>query len=113
MSYFYSHIIEIESVISALDELNLKDDHKSHLASLIDSTIHQTILDVILSKLSSDDKKAFLWRLRENPQDKKLLEFLNDKIDNVEEEIRQAVKEVKKELHKDIKQAQRIKRGGK
>ncbi len=107
MSYFYSHLVEIESVVIKLAELDLTDDQKKHLASLVDSTIHHTVLDLVLSKLSEEDKKIFLKKLGDDPQDKQLLEFLGEKIEGVEDEIKQVVKELKKELHEDLKEAKK------
>lgn len=110
MSYFYSHIIEIESVILKLEEMGLPNEQKIQLAQLIDSTIHQTILDIIFSKLSDEDKKIFIEKLQEDPQDKKLMEFLNSKIENVEDEIKEAIAQLKEELHQDI---EKVKKEGK
>ncbi len=108
MAYFYSHIVEIETVTSKLDEMNLKDDHKKHLTQLVDSTIHHTVLDIILSRLSDADKKIFLEKLAENPSDKELLNFVTTKVGGIEGEIKKAVKELKEELHADIKEAQKL-----
>lgn len=108
MAYFYSHLVAIETVTSKLDEMNLKDDHKKHLTQLVDSTIHHTVLDIILSKLSDADKKIFLERLEKNPEDKELMTFVNEKVDGVEDEIRVAVQDLKEELHNDIKEAQNL-----
>lgn len=102
MSYFYSHIINIESLITSLDELDLTSPQKRHLSELIDSTIHHVVLDVILSKLSDEDKKIFIVRLKKDPDDKQLMEFLNSKLASLEKDIDRAVNELKTELHKDI-----------
>lgn len=110
MAYFYSHLIEIESIMVELDELDLSIDQRLDLASLIDETIHHTILDTILSKLSLQDKKIFLELMRQNPKDKKLMEFLINKMDNIEKEIKKTAEELKNELHEDIKAG---KKGGK
>lgn len=105
MKYFYSDIVEIEEILVKLDELNLTDEQKIHLSALVDSTLHHTILDLILSKLSDTDKKAFLHRLQEDPENRQLMEFLTDKIDGIEDEITRAVKKLKEELHEDLKEA--------
>lgn len=107
MAYFYSHLIEIETVTAKLDELDLTDEQRARLATLVDATLHHTILDLILSKLSSVDKKAFTARLQEDYKDRKLLEFLKSKIDNIEEEIQKAAEKVKRELHEDMEEAKK------
>lgn len=105
MNYFYSHLIEIESIIVKLDELDLSGEQKKHLAELLDSTIHQTVLDMILSKLSEEEKIVFLQKMKENPTDKELIKFINTKVENIEDEIKKAAEKLKNELHEDIKEA--------
>lgn len=105
MKYFYSHLIEIESLTIRLEELNLSDSQRLHLTSLLDSTIHQTVLDIILSKLSPVDKVAFVERLRTDPEDHKMMDFLSARIENIEGEISRVIDELKQELHEDLKEA--------
>lgn len=105
MKYFYSHLIEIESIVVKLDELKLSDTQKVHLTSLLDSTIHQVVLDIILSKLSDEDKKIFVEKMMGDPTDHKLMDFLSTKVENIEEEISQAVENLKEELHQDLQEA--------
>ncbi len=104
--FFYSHLIEIESIIIELDKLDLSSEQKTHLTSLIDSSLHHTILDAILSELSPQDKKVFLNRLKEDDHSK-IWEFLNGKVDFVEEKIKKSADDLKKELHEDLKEAKR------
>ena len=107
MAYFYSHLVEIESVTVVLNEMNLSDSQKKHLASLIDSTIHHTILDIIFSKLSLQDKEMLINKIKNNPEDKEIMKILNEKVENIEVEIKEAVTKLKKELHEDIKESKK------
>ncbi|MDO8639047.1 MAG: hypothetical protein Q7R43_05725 [Candidatus Daviesbacteria bacterium] len=107
MAYFYSHLVEIESVTLALDNMNLSYSQKKHLASLIDSTIHHTILDLIFSKLSKTDKELLVEKIKKNPEDKEIMKILNDKVENIDMEIKEAVSKLKKELHEDMEESQK------
>lgn len=102
--HFYTHIIEIESLVVELDKLNLSDQEKIHLARLIDSNLHHTVLDVILSQLPEDEKQVFLRNLKESNHDK-IWEHLNSIVDKIEEKIKNAAEQLKKELRHDIKEA--------
>lgn len=104
MKYFYTHLVEIESVTEELDQLDLSEKERHHLAQLADSSIHHTILDVVLSKLSETDKKIFLSHLKDDDH-QKIWQFLNEKADNIEEEIQEVAQELKEQLRKDIKEA--------
>ena len=102
MKQFYTHLIEIESIIIELDKLGLSEEQKIHLTDLIDSSLHHTILDAVLSELSPSDKRVFLNHLQENDPSK-IWKFLNGKIDNIEEKVKKAANELKLELHKDLR----------
>jgi Mg/Co/Ni transporter MgtE len=107
-THFYHQVIEIESLIVELDKLELSADEKAHLASLIDSSLHHTVLDAVLSELPEQDKKVFLKHLETNDHPK-IWTHLNDKVDNIEEKIKKAADELKTELHKDLKEAKQVK----
>lgn len=108
MKQFYSHLIEIESIVLELDKFDLSEEEKIHLAQLIDSSLHHTILDAILSELKEEDKRIFLRHIHENDHDK-IWQFLNGKVDNIEERIKKTADDLKKELHKDLKETKRVK----
>lgn len=110
MKKFYTHLIEIDSIIVELEKLNLSESEKLHLAGLIDSSLHHIVLDAILSELGEEDKKAFLRHLESDDQEK-IWEHLNSKVDNIEDKIKKAAEGLKEEIHKDLKEAHKIKGG--
>lgn len=108
MKYFYSHLIEIDSIISSLDEMDLTDEEKLHLAKLLDSSLHHIILDAILSELSDSDKRAFMQYAAGEDHDQ-IWKFLNEKIDGVEDKIKRSAEDLKFKLHEDLKKANKLK----
>lgn len=104
MKYFYQHLIEIESIAIELDKLDLSKEQKLHLASLVDSNLHHTILDAILSELAEEDKKVFLSHIK-SEDNEKAWQLLNDKVSNIEDKIKKVAEDLKEELHKDLKEA--------
>ena len=105
---FYSHLIEYETVYIELDSMDLTDAEKKHLAEIIDSNLHHTVLNAILSELSDEDKEKFLGHLRDGNHDK-VWEHLNDKTDSIEEKIKNAAESLKKEIHEDLKLSKKLK----
>ena len=91
----------MDFLLAVLEEMDFSDEQKAHLLSLIDSTIHHTVLDTILSELSEEDKKIFLMYVA-NDDHKSVWRHLNSKIEHIEEKIKTVVENLKKELHKDI-----------
>lgn len=111
MKHFYSHLIEIDTLIVELDSMDLSEKEKLHLASLIDTNLHHAILDAIFSQLSDRDKTVFLEHL-DSKDHQRIWKFLNGKIDKVKEKIKLAAKNLKEELHKDIKESKKLKGKG-
>lgn len=106
MKQFYSHLIEIESLIIELDKMDLSTVEKHHLASLVDSSLHHEILDAVLSELSNDDKITFLTYLKDDAH-LKIWQFLKKRVDKIEEKIKNAAEDLKRKLYQDIKEAKR------
>jgi DNA-directed RNA polymerase specialized sigma24 family protein len=103
IKHFYSYIIETDSLIAELDEMDLTEAQRSHLEALIDSSLHHTVIDAILSELSEEDKKVFLRHMH-TKQYEKLWKHLHTKVEDIETKIQKAANELKKELHKDIRE---------
>ncbi len=104
MKQWYTHLVEIESVIIELDKMDLSKGEKLQLAHLIDSSLYHTILDTVLSQLQKEDKKSFLVHLKNGDHDK-IWAFLDSRVENIEIQIRKAVDDLREKLHKDIKEA--------
>lgn len=105
-NYFYTHLIEFESIIVELDKMDLTDEQKLHLASLVDSSLHQTILNAIFSELSDADKRIFVQHLDKKDHEK-IWRFLTEKVDRVEDKIKKAAEDLKKELQQDLRKAKK------
>lgn len=103
--YFYTHIIDTSTLSLELGNMNLTPKERLHLISLVDANIHHEILDLILSELNPSDKKTFLAHLASENHDK-VWKFLKNKVDNIEEKIKKTAEDLRKELHRDIKNAQ-------
>lgn len=105
MKYFYTKYLFLEEFLAEFHTLDLSKEEKSHLSYLVDSSLHHVILDEILSNLKVEDKNIFLNLLKENPSSEKLMEFLNSKVEGIEEKIKKVSGELIKEMHEDVKKA--------
>lgn len=105
--HFYSKFIVFEKIVEAMEGLELSQKERKHLADLMDSSLRHAILDEILSNLEEEDKKVFLKMVHEEPESEKLLHFLEQKIDKVEEKIRKVSDDLVDQMHKDIKEAKK------
>lgn len=100
--YFYSHLIDDDVLETELDILEISDTEKDDLMELSHVHVHQTVMDAILSVLGHSDKQRFMELVAEG-EDEQIWEHLNEKVDNIEDKITVAAKQIKKELRKDIK----------
>lgn len=108
MKQWYTHLVEIESIVVELDDMQLSKEEKLHLAHLIDSSLHHTILEAVLLELSDQDKKIFIEYLNENNHDK-IRHFLNEKVERIEKKIKNTAEQLIKEFKKDLKEAKQLK----
>lgn len=108
MKYFYTHLVEIESLVVELDDLGLSAKEKKELAALVDSMIHSSIMEMIFLELNEHDKEKFIEYLKNDEKDE-IWEFLNKRIDKIKDKIKTVADELKEDLKKDIKQSKRKK----
>lgn len=101
--YFYSHLIEIDSLVIELNKMDLSDEEKNHLILLTESSLYHAILETILSELSDEDKKIFLKHLVNEDHDK-IWQLLNKKVIDIENKIKKTANDLKIQLHEDIKE---------
>ena len=107
--HFYSHLIEIDSIMVSLATLDISAKEKQELILIVESSVHHLVVDTVLSELVEEDKKIFIIHLaKENHIG--LWTFLNHKIHNVEDKIRQAVSGLVSELHQDIEKTKKQKK---
>lgn len=97
--HFFSHLVEMNALEVEIDSFDLSTAEKKEIKKLIDESIYHSVLDAILSELSEKDKKVFLSHLADDDHTK-IWEFVNKKVENIEEKIKKAAEEIKKELHK-------------
>lgn len=100
--HFFSHLVEVDTLHLELDNHDLSDEQKEEIKRLMDESIYHTVLEAILSELSEEDKKVFLTHLMDDDHGK-IWEFVNGKVENIEDKIVKAAEDIKKELHSDIK----------
>ena len=106
--HFYTDIVEVDSIFVALDKMDLTSEELSQLKEMVESQVHQVVIDTVLSQLSEKDQKLFLTYLAHGRHDE-ILQHLKKNIEKVEEKIIKAVDELKNDLHADIKESRQKK----
>ncbi|KXK10994.1 MAG: hypothetical protein UZ22_OP11002000520 [Microgenomates bacterium OLB23] len=104
MTYFYTHIVNVQSLHDALDNAGFTDYERKELIIIAQDSLHHVLLDTILSRLAEEDKKVFLTNIH-NEDHKAIWAHLKEKIENVEDTITHTAENFLAHLHYDIKRA--------
>lgn len=83
-----------------------KDD-REEIERLIDETIHNEILNTILTHLPKDEHQKFLEYVHKDPTNNKIIEWLKEQIKDIEEKIQSTANSLKKELLAEITKSHR------
>jgi hypothetical protein len=103
---FYDHLIIIEEVVAVLDTHDLTSTQKQEFLDLIDQTMHQDILNTILTLLPREHHETFLAKFHASPGDHLLMTFLKEHSPaDMEKEILKSALKVKKQILKEIEQS--------
>lgn len=99
--HFYHHLVPLDSIIIELNKLEMSDDERNHLVMIVESNVHVIIIDLVLSNLTTEDKKEFLNHLKADDHEK-IWSLLKEKTENIEEKIKTSAEELLKEFINDI-----------
>ena len=102
--YFYTHIVDPSDIHRELDILDIEPHERNHLTLILESSLHHHIVDIILTELSDDHKKAFLMHMADDNHDG-MWEIVEAGIDNPEQKIKECLDSFKNEIMKDIQAA--------
>jgi len=73
---FYDYLIKIEEITVELEGYEMTVEEKEEFITLIDETLHNHTLNVILSNLPQERHEDFLSLFYEAPHRPELLDFL-------------------------------------
>lgn len=99
--HFYSHLFDFEPLRVQLIALELTEDEQNELLEIAEDTLHHSIVDLILSELSEDDKQKFMRLLLQEEHDE-IWTHLNERIENIESKIIDTAEKLQEELHADV-----------
>ncbi|OGK17143.1 hypothetical protein A2690_02100 [Candidatus Roizmanbacteria bacterium RIFCSPHIGHO2_01_FULL_39_12b] len=104
--HFYTHLIEIEPILTTLDEVVITDAEKKELLTIVERTTHYAVINVVLGKLKNEDKKQFISHVAKDEHDK-IWELLSKKTKDIEKKIKNAVRDIHLSMIDDVKKITR------
>jgi hypothetical protein len=108
MKTFYSHIVDWQQVVVRMEELEIDEHDRIGLSNLLEETLHSHIVAAVLDELDEKDRENFV-RLMRDGDDGKIWEFLDKRVLNIENKIKQAADDLEEKIHEDIKEAKDVK----
>lgn len=104
--HFYTHLVEIDTIRLELDRLSIQSAEREELIMIIHESLHHVVIDLVLTELTSSDRKLFLSYVMQGCHDEIWI-LLEQKIEKPEEKMRNAIKSFVIELHRDIEDLQK------
>jgi hypothetical protein len=109
MKAFYSHLIIIEDIHSALGEYEMDQAERQELLTLAEQILHHHTLNVVLNHLPPEKHSHFLEGIETDIENTKWLEFIKAEIKaDVELAIKTQAEKIKKEILVEIKRSKRV-----
>lgn len=103
MSTLVKHFIKNPKIYLEIQKFELEQSEKNNLTDLVTLLYHQKLLNKFLEQLEEEDKKVFL-ELVLLSSDENYLEFLHQKIVNLEEVVVEAIGEIEEQILEDFRE---------
>lgn len=99
---FWDKLIEVEEIKTRINEHDLKEEEKKELVKIVYQTLDIRVTEVVLSSLPKEKHQSFLDLFSPKTPRFELMAFLKEEIEDIEEKIEDLVKEVKREVLKQL-----------
>lgn len=95
---FYDHLIILTDLEIKISGLGLEPEEREELGQLVEETVHYRILTRILDSLPQENHEEFLDFFHQAPYEENLLDYLKEKIEDIEEIIKKEIKDLEQSL---------------
>ena len=101
---FYDHLIILSEVEAEVKVIAETEEERHELWQIVDETINNRVLELLLDKLAEEYHDEFLEKFHEAPHDETIFDYLKEKIDeNIEGFIKEEIGNLAYAILKDIK----------
>ena len=96
---FFDYLIVFEEIDVEIKNLISDVDEREELWKIVDEVVHHHVLTCVLEKLPDVHHSDFLEKYHSCPYDVRLIDYLNEKIEeDIEDIIRKRMEDLEKEL---------------
>lgn len=101
---FFDYLIILDDVEAEIKGVAESEEERHELWQIVDETISNRVLELLLDKLAEEHHDEFLNRFHGAPHDESLILFLNHRIDgNIENLIKEEVENLADEILREIR----------
>ena len=100
---FYDYLVILDDVDAEIKDIVETEEERHELWQIVDETINNRVLELLLDKLEEEHHDEFLEKFLEAPHDESLILFLNHRIDgNIENIIKDEINKLASEILAEI-----------
>ena len=97
---FFADLVVLEEVEVFINAKAASKEEKEELWHLVDKITQTRVMDTILTKLPRKHHEEFLEKFSNFPHDERLMDYLKEKVEDIEEHIQKEIKLLKSEIVK-------------
>ncbi|MDO8551233.1 MAG: hypothetical protein Q7S03_00940 [bacterium] len=106
---FFDHLVVLSEVELKMSSCDYLPGEKEKVHHLIEETITYRVITKILDHLPREHHEEFLKRFHAAPHHASLMSFLKERVENIEDYIREEVKDIELMFLADIESSKRAK----
>jgi hypothetical protein len=100
---FYKNLVTLTKIEILIKKSAISNDEKEELWRIVDEIVHHRIMGCVLGTLPREHHEEFLMKLKNDPHDTELINYLEEKTNiKMSEKIRQEIVAIEKEILKDL-----------
>lgn len=102
MKSFYQNFVNLELFHQEFDRLGLSPEEREELFKILEEIYVQRLIDRVLDELPNEEKKKFMKILIKKAE-LDMIEFLREKVEDVENKLKKEVETLTAELLLEVK----------
>lgn len=99
---FYHQLVNVQKIYIEVKNARLSVTEEKEIWDLIEHTIHTRAIDAVLEKLPLEKHEEFLEKFSQQPDDSKLLDYLRQEADDIDNHLRKTFAKLEKEILEDL-----------
>lgn len=101
-SFFYQNLITLDNLRTELEKRNLEVQEINSLLRIVENNLHHEIITFTLSQIPTESYFVFVALIKEEPENPKIWDWLEERARGIKEKMVQRIKESELEFIKEL-----------